>query len=51
MKKYNDAELRIVRINKNDIVTASPLGINTTATSEWGNAADRMGREDWDAGY
>ena len=48
MKKYSDAELQIVRMNNNDIVTTSKLGINTdgTYTNDWGNAADRF--RDWE---
>lgn len=51
-KKYIDAELQIVRLNNRDIVTES-LRIygNTTENATYGDAADRMGREDWDAGY
>ena len=41
MKKYIDAQLQVVRMNNRDIVTES-LGINTTATDTWGNAADRF---------
>ena len=27
LKKYNNAELQIVRLNKNDIIVTSPVGI------------------------
>lgn len=47
MKTYIDAELMIVRLSNNDIVT---LSIVETTTSS-ADAADRMGRESWDAGY
>ena len=46
MKKYIDAELQIVRLNKRDIVTTSQLSINNTETDTWGNAADRF-RDDF----
>ena len=42
MKKYIDAELQIVRMNNNDIVTTSTMNINTEATDSWGNAAGRF---------
>ena len=44
MKSYIDAELQIVRMNNNDIVTASNLSIsgNTAADAVYGDAPDRF---------
>ena len=44
-KNFEQPELQVVRMNNRDIVTES-LGINTTATNDWGNAADRF--RDWE---
>ena len=48
MKKYIDAELQIVRMNNNDIVTTSQLGIgNNTVTN--GTQIQAPGRRSiWD---
>lgn len=43
MKKYIDAELQIVRMNNNDIVTNSPMSIvNTSHDGVVGDAPDRF---------
>ena len=44
MKKYIDAELQIVRMSNNDIVTVSGLGVSGSATSgaTYNDAADRF---------
>ena len=53
MKKiFEQPELMVVRINNNDIVTASTLSIGedlTTGEIQAGSAGRRM--DDWDAGY
>ena len=48
MKAYNKAELQIVRVNNNDIVTASQIGVgNTTVTNS--NQIQTPGRRSiWD---
>ena len=48
MKKYIDAELQIVRMSNNDIVTVSGLGIsgNTETNGVYGDAPDRF-RDDF----
>ena len=53
MKKYIDAELMIVSIQKNDIVTASTtLGFGSDLSSGDVQASDAGRRmDDWDAGY
>ena len=48
MKKYFDAELQIVRVNNNDIVTASQLGVGSTPVTN-GNQIQTPGRRSiWD---
>ena len=44
MKKYIDAQLQVVRIKTNDILTVSGLGISggTNADTSYGDAADRF---------
>ena len=52
MKKYIDAQLQVVRVNNNDVIMTSTVGMSaTTFNNEAGfEAADRF-RGDWDAGY
>ena len=47
MKKYSNAELQIVRVNNNDIVTASQIGIGT-GTKPGGGACAPDRRSIWD---
>jgi len=48
MRKYIDAELQIVRVNNNDIVTAS-IPTNGTPITTPGNVANTPGRRSiWD---
>lgn len=45
MKKYINAELQVVSVNNNDIVTASPMGFDPSASINSENsigAADRF---------
>lgn len=47
MKTYIDAELQIVRMNKNDIIVTSTLGITNDAQNDVaGDAASRF--RDWE---
>jgi len=47
MKTYIDAELQIVRMNKNDIIVTSTLGVvNEAQDGIAGGAADRF--RDWE---
>ena len=51
MKTYNKAELQIVRMNNNDIVTTSTVNIpaNGTPITNSGNVANTPGRRSiWD---
>ena len=49
MKKYIDAELQIVRVNNNDIVTASQVGIGNPITTGNVNAqAPERRKSIWD---
>jgi len=48
MKAYNKAELQIVRMNNNDIVTTSQLGIGNTAVSGSGQIQTPGRRSIWD---
>ena len=48
MKTYIDAELQVVRLNNNDIVTLSTRNVELEGAVYSG---DRMERESWDAGY
>lgn len=48
MKKYIDAELQVVRVNNNDIVTASAtIGIGSNMSTGQGDAPGRR-RSIWD---
>ena len=48
MKQYIKAELQVVRVNNNDIVTASQLGIGNNTVSN-GNQIQAPGRRSiWD---
>lgn len=44
MKKYIDAQLQVVRINKNDVIATSTLGMSNQSFSEENKfeAADRF---------
>lgn len=42
MKKYIDAELQIVRVNNNDIVTASDFNATINGTTGTALGADRF---------
>ena len=50
MKTYIDAELQIVRMNNNDIVTTSTIGMGANATTSNPITADAPGRRKsiWD---
>lgn len=50
MKKYIDAEMQIVHMNNNDIVTES-LAVSATEYSGTVFAPGQRGLDDWDAGY
>ncbi len=48
MKKYFDAELQIVRVNNNDIVTAS-IGVgDSKTTGNWNAQAPDRRKSIWD---
>ena len=51
MKKYSNAELLIVRMQNNDIVTTSTMTIYGTTLSGNQLAPGQRGLDDWDAGY
>ena len=48
MKAYNKAELQIVRMNNNDIVTTSTLGIGGTQVTNPGQIQAPARRSIWD---
>ena len=49
MKTYIDAELQIVRVNNNDIVTASTIGVGDSKNSgNWNAQAPDRRRSIWD---
>ena len=48
MKTYNKAELQIVRMNNNDIVTTSTLGIGGTQVTNPGQIQAPARRSIWD---
>jgi hypothetical protein len=49
MKTYNNAELQIVRMNNNDIVTTSTVGIGSPITGTGNNAqSPERRRSIWD---
>jgi len=48
MKTYINAELQIVSMNNNDIVTASQMGIGNTAVSGSGQIQTPGRRSIWD---
>ena len=51
-KNFEQPELMVVRVNNHDIVTRSlRVGDDLTTGTLDAGAGDRMGREDWDAGY
>lgn len=53
-KKYNSPMLTVVSIRNNDIITNSTDEVYYRGNYDSGitiGAGDRMGREDWDAGY
>ena len=48
MKAYNKAELQIVRVNNNDIVTASPIGVGNNTVTQPGQIQAPARRSIWD---
>jgi len=48
MKTYNKAELQIVRMNNNDIVTTSQMGIGNTTVTGSGQIQTPGRRSIWD---
>jgi len=48
MKAYNKAELQIVRVNNNDIVTASPISVGNTPVTQPGQIQSPARRSIWD---
>ncbi len=51
MKKYIDAQLQVVRINKNDVIATSTLGMSNTSFSDESSFEAPNHFRDWDAGY
>ena len=50
-KTFEQPELMVVRVKQNDIITESINKFGEADNNTRGDAADRMGRESWDAGY
>ena len=48
MKGYNKAELQIVRMNNNDIVTASQIGVGSNPVTGSGQIQTPGRRSIWD---
>lgn len=48
MKAYNKAELQIVRVNNNDIVTASQIGVGSNPVTGPGQIQAPARRSIWD---